>query len=76
MLTTGNSRPNTQMFEQDFPNVLTPQGFIKVLPTLQVEGTENIFALGDAANIPVSVGLLLLALVDVGGWFSLLHPVC
>lgn len=50
----GYVRPNSNFFAQEFANVLTPQGYVKVRPTLQVEGQANIFALGDVAHFEVS----------------------
>jgi len=54
ILTVGNQRPNTTMFEQALGDTLTPTGFIKVHPTLQVEGHENMFVIGDALNLQVA----------------------
>ncbi|KAF8882154.1 hypothetical protein CPB84DRAFT_1734913 [Gymnopilus junonius] len=40
-------RPNTSLLKYLRGNVLTDRGYIKVTPTLQVEGHPNMFALGD-----------------------------
>jgi len=52
-LTAGNEAPNTEMFQHDLASVLAPNGYIKVRPTLQVEGHDNIFAVGDCAALTV-----------------------
>jgi len=46
------SKPNTDCVKQHFGDKLDEHGRIKVNPFLQVEGCENIFAIGDCANIP------------------------
>ncbi|KAF8198630.1 hypothetical protein BJ912DRAFT_952153 [Pholiota molesta] len=45
-------RPNTSLLKFLRPSVLTDRGYVKVTPTLQVEGHHNIFALGDVIDWP------------------------
>lgn len=45
-------KPNTALMDMHFSSSLDEQSRIKVDSQFRVEGTENIFALGDCANIP------------------------
>ncbi|KAJ7662014.1 hypothetical protein DFH06DRAFT_1191300 [Mycena polygramma] len=46
--TTGASHPNTAFIKSLDADALTPSGFVKVKPTLQLFNYPNIFAAGDA----------------------------
>ncbi|KAF9567232.1 FAD/NAD(P)-binding domain-containing protein [Agrocybe pediades] len=48
VMPTRGPRPNTKFLESLGSDVLASNGYINVLPTLQVKGHPNIFALGDA----------------------------
>lgn len=50
LFTTGGV-PNSTALGAGLASAITPTGNIRVLPTLQVEGHPNIFALGDITNI-------------------------
>lgn len=45
-------KPNTALMDTHFSSTLDEQSRVKVDSQFRVEGTENIFALGDCANIP------------------------
>jgi len=45
--TTGNRRPHTDFLPQD---LLDHEGFVRTRSTLQVEGFDNVFAIGDVAS--------------------------
>lgn len=45
-------RPNTSLLKFLRPSVVTDRGYVKVNPKLQVEGHQNIFALGDIIDWP------------------------
>ncbi|KAH8826900.1 FAD/NAD(P)-binding domain-containing protein [Flagelloscypha sp. PMI_526] len=48
VLSARGPRPNTDLFKDNvFSSSLTPSGTVKVKPTLQVEGFDDIFAIGD-----------------------------
>ncbi|KJA14846.1 hypothetical protein HYPSUDRAFT_48795 [Hypholoma sublateritium FD-334 SS-4] len=45
-------RPNTSLLKFLRPAVLTDRGYVKVMPTLQMQNHHNIFALGDIIDWP------------------------
>jgi len=47
---TGNT-PNSESLRDFFSTALTPAGYVKVRPTLQLEGYGNIFCFGDIADL-------------------------
>ena len=49
---TRGGRPNTSFCASLDPSVLSDRGYVKVLPTLQVESHPSIFALGDIIEWP------------------------
>lgn len=49
IMATGNT-PNSEALRPFFGTALTPSGYVKVRPTLQLEGFGNIFAFGDIAD--------------------------
>jgi Pyridine nucleotide-disulphide oxidoreductase len=51
-ITTNGGVPNTQAFHAHFGDALGPRGYIKVRSTLQMEGYDHIFAIGDIADVP------------------------
>eukprot|EP00160_Parvularia_atlantis_P006187 Unigene1537_Nuclearia_a/m.4782 Unigene1537_Nuclearia_a/g.4782 ORF Unigene1537_Nuclearia_a/g.4782 Unigene1537_Nuclearia_a/m.4782 type:complete len:602 (-) Unigene1537_Nuclearia_a:107-1912(-) len=51
-LATG-PRPNTVFLRSNHRAWLSPEGLVKVNKKLQVEGTQNVFAGGDVADLPV-----------------------
>ena len=55
LLTAGNLTPNSGMFQRELGQVISNTGFIKVAPTFQVQGLDNIFALGDVADSGVCI---------------------
>lgn len=50
ILATG-VQPNSESLQQFFGAALSPAGYVKVRKTLQLEGNDNIFALGDIADL-------------------------
>ncbi|CAA7268504.1 unnamed protein product [Cyclocybe aegerita] len=51
-------RPSTTPLKFMRPPVLTDRGYVKVAPTLQVDGHSNIFALGDIIDWPEAKQLM------------------
>lgn len=51
VIDTRGPRPNTELLSQLSPPVLAANHFVKVRPTLQVEGHDSIFAVGDIVDI-------------------------
>ena len=45
-------KPNTEIFNANFSDKLDEHGRVRVTSTLQVEGSDFIYALGDCANVP------------------------
>jgi len=43
--------PNTQFLQDQLPNALDNQGFIKVDATMQVQGFKNLYAIGDCSTL-------------------------
>lgn len=46
------AKPVTGYLAGELADARTPEGTVRVLPTLQVDGQANIFALGDITNLP------------------------
>ncbi|MEJ8472577.1 NAD(P)/FAD-dependent oxidoreductase [Roseibium algae] len=55
-------KPNTALMQTNFAGSVTDRGLIKVDASLRVEGTQNLYALGDCSNAP---GLKLGYLADI-----------
>jgi len=51
VITAIGAKPNTEWLKPNNKNLLDEKGFIKVDDYLRVEGTENVFALGDCADV-------------------------
>lgn len=51
------TKPNSSFMSSEFSNTLNAEGEIKVAPTLLVDGTSNIFALGDVTDLKEKGGL-------------------
>lgn len=45
-------KPNSEFLEAELANVLTPNGLIKVDEFYKVDQTDNIYAVGDVADLP------------------------
>lgn len=43
--------PNTEFLRAELPDILDTKGFVKVDSYMKVEGYENLYALGDCANL-------------------------
>lgn len=45
-------RPNSEFLQAELANVLTPNGFVKVDDFYKVAQTDNLYAVGDVADLP------------------------
>ena len=46
-------KPNSHFIRKDFPHLVDKKGFVKVDEYLRLEGSKNIFALGDVNNLNI-----------------------